>query len=63
MDGLIRLRRRLLYESNVPERIRSREEAVRERAYRLWEADGCREGSADYDWYLAIELLDEEATF
>jgi hypothetical protein len=40
---------------------KSREEAVRERAYRLWEADGCREGGADYYWYLAIELLDEEA--
>ncbi|MDR5735960.1 DUF2934 domain-containing protein [Caballeronia sp. LZ025] len=40
---------------------KSREEAVRERAYRLWEADGCREGSSDYYWYLAIELLEEEA--
>ncbi|GGD69956.1 DUF2934 domain-containing protein [Caballeronia grimmiae] len=42
---------------------KSKEEAIRERAYRLWEADECREGSADYYWYLAIELLDEEAQF
>ncbi|WP_244816475.1 DUF2934 domain-containing protein [Caballeronia sp. Lep1P3] len=37
------------------------EEEVRECAYRLWEADGRREGRDDHYWYLAIQLLEEQA--
>lgn len=37
------------------------EDAIRERAYRLWEADGRRDGCDVHYWYLAIELLNDEA--
>lgn len=37
------------------------EEEVRERAYRLWEADGRWEGRDEHYWYLAIQLLEEQA--
>jgi Protein of unknown function (DUF2934) len=29
------------------------EQAIRERAYRLWLADGCRDGNADAHWLSA----------
>lgn len=29
------------------------EQAIRERAYRLWLADGCRDGNADAHWLTA----------
>ncbi len=33
---------------------------IAERAYSYWEARGCQGGSADEDWYRAIEELIEE---
>ncbi|MDR5806472.1 DUF2934 domain-containing protein [Caballeronia sp. LZ001] len=36
------------------------EEEVRERAYRLWEADGRCEGRDEHYWNLAIQLLEEQ---
>ncbi|AOI61530.1 hypothetical protein WL88_00895 [Burkholderia diffusa] len=37
-----------------------REAQVRERAYRLWEADGAPDGKADEYWLRAEQLLDAE---
>ncbi|KVN44440.1 hypothetical protein WT12_23315 [Burkholderia territorii] len=37
-----------------------REAQVRERAYRLWEADGAPEGKADDYWLRAEQLIDAE---
>lgn len=36
------------------------EEAVRQKAYYLWEADGKPEGKADYYWTKASEILMSE---
>ena len=36
---------------------RERQERIRERAYRLWEAEGCPEGRADVHWDQASELV------
>jgi Protein of unknown function (DUF2934) len=38
------------------------EERVRERAYFLWEREGCPEGRADEHWRRAVELEAAEAT-
>jgi hypothetical protein len=34
------------------------EQRIRERAYRLWEADGSPEGKAEHYWYQAQELIE-----
>jgi hypothetical protein len=36
------------------------EHHIRERAYHLWEADGCPEGRAQEYWARAKALIDEE---
>jgi hypothetical protein len=36
---------------------RDREERIRLRAYRMWEAEGCPEGRADVHWDQATELV------
>lgn len=38
-----------------------RETQIRERAYRLWQADGSPEGRADEYWQRAEQQLDAEA--
>ena len=37
-----------------------REQRIRERAYSLWEADGCQEGRAEQYWHRAKELIEDE---
>lgn len=37
------------------------EDAIRQRAYHLWEADGKPDGKADHYWHKASEPLDEKA--
>lgn len=37
------------------------EQATRERAYSLWEADGRPEGRMDEYWFRARELMEREA--
>ena len=36
------------------------EQIIRERAYSMWEADGCPEGSADLYWNRAKEMIEAE---
>jgi hypothetical protein len=36
---------------------RDRERRIRERAYRLWQEEGCPEGRADVHWDMAAELV------
>jgi hypothetical protein len=40
----------------------AREKRIRERAYHLWEADGCPHGRADEYWERASELVGMEAS-
>ena len=42
---------------------REREERIRQRAYRMWEAEGCPEGRADAHWDKAAELVAIEDNF
>ena len=35
------------------------EAAIRQKAYELWQARGCPEGTSDEDWYAAIEALQQ----
>ena len=53
---------RLVFIKHVPARVvgrtigaslRDLEQAIRERAYHLWMADGCRDGNADAHWLIA----------
>ena len=36
---------------------RDRERRIRERAYRLWQEEGCPEGRSDMHWDMAAELV------
>jgi hypothetical protein len=36
------------------------EQRIRERAYHMWEAEGCPEGRADQYWNRAKELMEDE---
>lgn len=36
---------------------RERERRIRERAYRLWQEEGCPEGRSDLHWDMASELV------
>ena len=36
---------------------RDRDRRIRERAYRLWQEEGCPEGRADVHWDMATELV------
>jgi|tagenome__1003787_1003787.scaffolds.fasta_scaffold7886910_1 hypothetical protein len=38
-----------------------REQRIRERAYGMWEAEGCPEGRADEYWHRAQELIENES--
>jgi len=40
--------------------IKLTDDDIAERAYSYWESRGCQGGSADEDWYRAIEELTEE---
>ena len=42
------------------ENIRDSEHRIRERAYRLWEADGCPEGRAQEYWERAQASINNE---
>jgi hypothetical protein len=40
----------------------NREELIRERAYHLWEQEGCPDGRADLHWCMAAEqIVDQNA--
>ena len=42
---------------------RGHEERVRERAYRLWQEEGCPEGRAEAHWDMASELVAIEESY
>ena len=47
--------------TNVPTSVATTaEDEIAARAYSYWEARGCEGGSADEDWYRAIEELERE---
>lgn len=39
------------------------QELIRERAYSLWEDDGCPQGKSDYYWFKAAEQIAAKRTF
>jgi hypothetical protein len=46
---------------NNPEAQAERENRIRERAYRLWEAEGRPDGRQEEYWHRSQELLEDEA--